>query len=64
MVEKTFVKICPKCGSTDITVNDLGMGAGPMGSVCRGCGYGTSSATIFPEIEKGQVKKFRQDMEQ
>jgi transposase-like protein len=52
------IKVCPRCGSTDILTNTLtGFITQPI-YVCNGCGY---QNTIFPEVDVDTLKnKFAQ----
>jgi len=57
-MEKEYVKICPKCGSTDI---DALFGIDMMTNLehCRKCG----NKGNFPEVAKDQVKRFKNIIE-
>jgi len=51
-----YIKICPKCGSTDITVPPAGMDIRmTMPDYCKKCG----NRGVFPEVEKDKVEEFR-----
>jgi hypothetical protein len=59
------MKICPKCGSTDIVRDSAdmmgSMGVIPQAYVCNNC---KTSAPVFPELENPQdLEKFKQDIE-
>ncbi|MBI1936082.1 hypothetical protein HYS31_06595 [Candidatus Woesearchaeota archaeon] len=58
---KDYVKICPKCGSTDIHLETRiigGYSEGSGGNFCRNCSYGVDKIVIFPEIKKSKIKEF------
>lgn len=61
MTEKT--RICPKCGSVDVSFdfsNSAGIAYGTPGKYkCGKCGF---SAMIFPEIDKEETEEFRKQM--
>jgi hypothetical protein len=52
----TYVKICPKCKSTDISIADdqYLLGIAPVTYTCKKCGYGSP---IFPEVNLEEDKK-------
>jgi len=51
------MKICPKCGSTDIMVDrSTIMGIMPVVYVCDNCG---NTAAFFPDVERKNIEKFR-----
>lgn len=55
-----FVRICPKCKSTD-TSPDLSFQAYGSGSIfnsfkCNKCGY---TGVFFPEVDKRDLKKIK-----
>lgn len=51
-----YIKICLKCGSTDITIPPAGLDLRmTMPDYCKKCG----NRGIFPEIEKDNVEEFR-----
>lgn len=52
---KEFIKICPQCGSNNVTSTSTLIGAIGNFSTCKSCGYGG----VFPEIEKDKVEKFK-----
>jgi transposase-like protein len=62
MMDK-YVKICPKCGSTnvkaDLSQQSFGAGAEFSQYKCADCGY---FSMIFPEAEKSKVKEFKKDI--
>ncbi len=50
------VKICPKCGSTDIGIPPVGLEIeGSIRDFCRKC----LALGNFPLVEKGEIAKFR-----
>lgn len=58
--KKQFVKVCPNCGSTDIAWKIIG-DTGLQVEYCQDCSYGYPDGTIFPEVEKSQIEKFRKE---
>jgi hypothetical protein len=51
-----FVKICPQCGSTDITIPKAGMDIRmTIRDMCQGCG----NIGNFPEVKVEDVKDFK-----
>ncbi len=57
---KTYVKICPRCGSTDVTIPPAGLDiVMTMSDYCSAC----KNRGIFPEIEISQVPKFKATIE-
>ena len=60
MPKKEFIKICPKCGRTDILQNLSALLAGStLLSSCRDCNYGLEGNHMFPEIEKSKIGEFK-----
>ncbi len=56
-------RICPKCGSTDVGVDDrqvLTMLRLQDGYLCRSCGY----AGIFPLVDEDSISDQRKEIEQ
>jgi hypothetical protein len=71
-MKKKMVKICSKCGSTNI---GPGVGGDIPGTNCYNCGYGSYQKeqinpslkalpgyAIFPEIEESKVKSFQNSL--
>ena len=61
-MDKTFVKVCPTCGSKNIALNmfPTSMIGGTLNNYCKKCKYGFPFGAIFPEIEyhkSGKPKK-------
>jgi len=46
---KPSKKYCPKCGSPEIRLSNIGFGYGPLKYVCKKCGY---SGPVVMELEK------------
>ena len=61
-INKHYYKICPRCGSHNVTFNDQGMGIGPMGDKCYDCGFGREGLATFPEVEEKEVEHFREQV--
>jgi predicted RNA-binding Zn-ribbon protein involved in translation (DUF1610 family) len=56
-IDKNTVRICPKCGSTQITmVPDMLLGITPTLFKCDNCGYG---AQTFPFVEQKDISNFK-----
>ena len=54
--EQQFTKICPKCGNIDLpTITNFVQILAPTPEKCKKCGY----TGLFPEIEIGEIEKFR-----
>lgn len=55
-MSKKFIKICPTCGSTNITIPPAGMDLKmSMPDFCKDC----DNLGIFPEIEINKIEEFR-----
>jgi hypothetical protein len=52
-----FVKICPKCGSLNISCGNLGRQ--PI-LICSDCGF--EIIGNFPEIEETKIEEFRKHL--
>ena len=52
-----YVKVCPSCGSDDVSIWMLGQGH--VGSECRSCRF---QAIQFPEMTSDAAKKFRDNL--
>ena len=54
------VKICPRCGSTDLIVGD-GTQSFSYGNVCKNCDFGRAEMGVveFPKIFEDQINDFR-----
>ena len=52
---KKYVKICPLCGSTNITHRIIGEAL--IRDKCKTCGHDDYS---FPEVTKTKIKEFRE----
>lgn len=54
-----YVKICPKCGSTDVTIPSKGLDISlTVPDYCRECGF----RGRFPEVEVNKIKEFREEL--
>jgi predicted RNA-binding Zn-ribbon protein involved in translation (DUF1610 family) len=63
MPEKKYFKICPKCGSTNITTEfnnaaKISYGA-PLDYTCDDCGF---SSKVFLEITEEEITNFRESI--
>jgi len=54
--DRKYVKVCPKCGSTDITNRFFGYKSVYDNYVCNGCGYRNS---VMPEFQKNAVIRIK-----
>lgn len=66
MSDAKYVKICPKCGSTNISFAPVG-GVSNVGvqlvDYCKDCSYGYfSNCVFFPEIKYLEIEKFRKKL--
>jgi len=60
MTKEKFIKICPKCGSIDITIPPAGMDFGmAISDYCSDC----KNRGIFPEIEISKIKNFKKNLQ-
>lgn len=62
MTKEKYVKICPKCGSTDVQVDfsnaSFAIGS-PVSHNCNSCG---TVGMVFPEVEESKVEEFRKKL--
>ena len=59
MPKEKYVRVCPKCGSTNVHADlskDMIAWGGSTRMVCDDCGY---SAMLFPEVLKSQAGKLK-----
>lgn len=56
MKKENYVKVCPLCGSTNITHRIVGYGTT---LVCKDCRY---ENTFFPEVEDSKVEEFKKNL--
>lgn len=55
-----YVKICPKCGSTNIKMPNAGLDIKmTVRDRCQDCGF----IGNFPEVEEDKVEDFRQNIQ-
>ena len=53
---KEFVKVCPQCGSTDITIPPAGLDIRmSIPDYCQEC----QNRGIFPKVQKDKVEDFK-----
>lgn len=68
MDEEKYVKICPKCGSLDISFDSLSLGQfdmrnGSFEEYCLDCNYGKYEYNaIFPQIKFDEIEIFRKKL--
>lgn len=59
-VSSTYVKVCPKCKSTNVSfgtsTNMWGIPYLPAGNVCKDCGY---TSKTFPELQISKLNKYK-----
>lgn len=62
-VKKNFVKVCPKCGSSDVKTemdNAAKVNYGvPLNSICEACGFRN---VVFPEVAEDNIEEFRKQI--
>ncbi len=59
MAQKKFIKICPKCGSTNITIPPTGRDIiMTITDYCRDC----RNMGIFPEVDIAEIKDFKKKL--
>ena len=58
-----YVKVCPKCGSTNIGWGDKTR-YGATKDICKDCGYGQLDFKLipFPEVDNKDIKKFKENL--
>lgn len=63
---KGYIKICPNCGSTDVSVESFNY---MVRDICKECGYGSIKESLFlndliyfPEIPKEYIEEFRKEV--
>lgn len=58
-MEEKFVKICPKCGSVEITIPPAGLDLRmSLPDYCSDC----NNIGIFPEIKISEIKSFKDNL--
>lgn len=65
MKKRSYIKICPKCGGTNIgslAVGGTNFGV-PLVDYCKDCYYSyPSGRAFFPEIEESKIEDFRKKL--
>lgn len=63
---KGYIKICPNCGSTDVSVESFNY---MVRDICKECGYGSIKESVFvndliyfPEISEEDIEEFRKEV--
>ncbi len=63
---KGYIKICPNCGSTDVSVESFNY---MVRDICKECGYGSIKESLFiddllyfPEIPESDVEEFKKEV--
>ena len=59
MKKENYLKICPKCGSVNIT---QWVKEEKLLCHCKDCYYGYLSGALFPEVEESMVGEFRKNL--
>ena len=61
-----YIKICPNCGSTDVSVESFNY---MVRDICKECGYGSIKESLFindllyfPEILESDIEEFRKEV--
>ncbi|HOC77710.1 MAG TPA: hypothetical protein PLO36_02225 [Methanofastidiosum sp.] len=61
-----YIKICPNCGSTDVSVESFNY---MVRDICKECGYGSIKESLFvtdliyfPEIPEARIEEFRKEV--
>ena len=66
MKKKKYLKICPKCGSTNVsTYTKAGVMAEELLDYCKDCYYGyqgVEGGSFFPEVEESKIEEFRKEL--
>jgi hypothetical protein len=67
-MKEKYVKLCPRCGSTDVSFDSYGVGAY---DVCKTCNFGKRLSPRskdqlfimnFPEVKLSEVKKVQEEI--
>lgn len=63
-MKEKYIKICPKCGSTDLDFDNKGNDAngtsrGVLNYYCKNCKYNN---TFFPEIKESEIKEYKKSL--
>ena len=64
--DEKYIKVCPKCGSTNITVyTKAGTFSGEiLSEYCKDCNYGYTSGGFFPELKESKIGEFRKQLKE
>ncbi|HNZ60816.1 MAG TPA: hypothetical protein PKH48_05230 [Methanofastidiosum sp.] len=61
-----YIKVCPNCGSTDVSVESFKY---MVRDICKECGYGSIKKSLFindllyfPEIPEERIEEFRKEV--
>jgi len=59
-----YLKVCPKCGSTNIGhhVRFASTYGSDLAYYCKKCNYGYMSNGFFPEVEESKIEEFRENL--
>ena len=53
-----YVKVCPKCGSTNISLQGSGV-KGEIINFCKECDYHAWGSGFFPEMTREAAKQYK-----
>lgn len=56
MKKEKHIKICPKCGSTNVSYSMIG--PTPKNDLCKDCNI----EGFFPEVEESKIEDFRKKL--
>ena len=63
-----YIKVCPNCGSTDVSVESFKY---MVRDICKECGYGSIKKSLFinyllyfPKIPEWRIEEFRKEVNQ
>ncbi|HOM96063.1 MAG: hypothetical protein GX941_05570 [Candidatus Methanofastidiosa archaeon] len=61
-----YIKVCPNCGSTDVSVESFKY---MVRDICKECGYGSikkglfiNDLLYFPEISEESIEEFKKEV--
>ena len=64
MRKEKYIKVCPKCGSVDISpYTKIGLTEGEqLVDYCKECNYGYPWGGFFPEVKEYMIENFRKNL--
>jgi ferredoxin-like protein FixX len=64
--ESKYIKVCPNCGSTQVSSESFNIG---VRDICLECGHGSIKESLFvtdllyfPEIREKEIESFRKEL--